>query len=176
MESLPFDLFAPHTLPSLPWDARRELPHIPAIYFVLNVAGTVLYIGRTVSLKQRFLAHHKKAYFLTEGTVHIAWFLCEDVALLDEIERALIRHFRPRLNRARPIATATVRRYTTPRAARLKQVVIRMDEAVLEEIRVQATANRRSLNGELRALLDEALSMRTFPARLQRYREPPQSP
>jgi len=50
--SLPLTI-ALFELPSLPLDARRELPATPAIYFVL-AGDTVLYVGQSVSLRQRW--------------------------------------------------------------------------------------------------------------------------
>ncbi len=40
-------------LPSVPLDERRELPDTSAIYFVL-AGDTVLYVGQSVSLRQRW--------------------------------------------------------------------------------------------------------------------------
>ena len=87
----------PSALPSLPLNERRDLPDTAAIYFVLT--GTaVLYIGQSVSLWQRWLAHHRLSQLNEYGCCRIAWMQVDDVSLLDGIERACIAHFNPLLN------------------------------------------------------------------------------
>jgi len=87
----------PAALPSVSIDERRELPDTAAIYFVLT--GTaVLYIGQSVSLRQRCLAHHRLAQLNERGGCRIAWMMVDDTSLLDELEQACITHFQPVLN------------------------------------------------------------------------------
>ncbi len=88
------------TLPSLPLANRSELPKCAAIYFVLK-GQTVLYIGRTSNLQQRWFGHHRWHQLEAVGAhICIAWLHCTDVSLLPELETALIKHFQPSLNRA----------------------------------------------------------------------------
>jgi hypothetical protein len=84
-------------LPSLPLDERRDLPDTPAIYVVM-AGDTVLYVGQSVNLRQRWLAHHRFAQLNERGGCRIAWMQVEDASLLDELERACIAHFHPVLN------------------------------------------------------------------------------
>ncbi len=84
-------------LPSLPLSERSALPDTAAIYFVL-AGHTVLYIGQSVSLRQRWVAHHRLAQLNEHGGCRIAWMQVDDVSLLDGIEQACIAHFSPLLN------------------------------------------------------------------------------
>ncbi len=85
------------SLPSLSLDDRRDLPDTAAIYVVL-AGNTVLYIGQSVSLQQRWLAHHRLKQLNEHGGCRIAWLTVDDVSLLDELEQACIAHFHPSLN------------------------------------------------------------------------------
>lgn len=88
----------PLDLPSVPLSARRQLPECPAVYFVLD-GMEVLYIGKSVNLAQRWVGHHRlKQAQKVASYPRIAWMELGDASLLDEIERALIQHFEPRLN------------------------------------------------------------------------------
>ncbi len=84
-------------LPSLPLDERGDLPDTAAIYFVL-AGDAVLYIGQSVSLRQRWLAHHRLAQLNEYGGCRIAWMTVDDAGLLDALEQACIAHFEPVLN------------------------------------------------------------------------------
>lgn len=86
------------TLPFLPVAERDSLPDCPAIYFAIDEAGEVLYIGRANSLSERWRKHHRTNQL--EGA-SVAWLTVSDVQLLPEIERAMIKHFRPSLNNSR---------------------------------------------------------------------------
>ena len=88
----------PLKLPSLPLAERSQLPRQPCVYFVLT-DESVLYIGRTVNLRDRWLGHHRWEQLkeLNES-VRVAWFKCSEHHLLNEIETALINHFEPPLN------------------------------------------------------------------------------
>jgi hypothetical protein len=86
------------SLPSVPLADRKALPASAAIYFVLS-GDTVLYIGQTWSLRQRWAAHHRLDQINEYGACRIAWIQVDDIVLLDDIERACIEHFSPVLNR-----------------------------------------------------------------------------
>lgn len=92
----------PLTLPSLPLSERSQLPNCPAIYFVMQ-NESVLYIGKTVNLAQRWAAHHKWNQLAGLDTpIRIAWLSCSDKNLLTQIETALIQQFNPELNKSIP--------------------------------------------------------------------------
>jgi len=93
----PLTALALAELPSLPIEGRRELPDMAAVYFVL-AGDTVLYIGQSGCLRQRWLAHHRLAQLGEYGACRIAWMDVSDAGLLDELEQACIAHFNPILN------------------------------------------------------------------------------
>lgn len=83
------------TLPSLPFESRKNLPKVPSVYFALK-GSTVLYVGRSICLGQRWRYHHKELALTTAGCDRIAWL--ESSENLDEIERRCIATFSPLLN------------------------------------------------------------------------------
>lgn len=89
------------TLPSMPLSKRREFPACPAIYLVVGEDQKVLYIGRTVNLRQRWKTHHKYSAFSGINGVRLAWLEVTDLYLLPPIEEGLIKHFKPPHNTSR---------------------------------------------------------------------------
>jgi excinuclease UvrABC nuclease subunit len=77
---------------------KDQLPNVAAIYFVLDAAKDVLYIGRSKSLCFRWQSHHHYARFESLPDIRIAWLTVSDMTLLPDIEKALIAHFQPPLN------------------------------------------------------------------------------
>jgi hypothetical protein len=53
------------TLPSVSLDCRKDLPECPGIYFAVDSAGTVQYIGRSNNIRQRWSQHHRYICALT---------------------------------------------------------------------------------------------------------------
>jgi hypothetical protein len=108
------NLLAPETinlssLPALPLAERHRLPDVPGIYFVMDAADTVHYIGRTKSLWSRWHAHHRRTQFSGIADLRIAYLIVTDSALLPQIEEALIDYFAPLLNRKKiPSGFATI--------------------------------------------------------------------
>jgi len=85
-------------LPSVAFEARRDLPTVQGIYFA-SVPGTMLYIGKAKNINQRWLGHHRKADVAAWKGVTLSWLAFDGSAeLLDEIERACIEYFNPVLN------------------------------------------------------------------------------
>jgi excinuclease UvrABC nuclease subunit len=87
----------PLTLPSLPLGERSRLPKCSAIYFVMR-GEHVLYIGKTINLAQRWVAHHRWGQVAKLDAIKIAWLECNDENLLAQTEVALIKLFAPELN------------------------------------------------------------------------------
>ena len=109
----------PLTLPSLPLAERSQLPKCSAVYFVTK-DDCILYIGRTANLYQRWLAHHiwQQLYGIG-GEIRVAWLECNDSELLPEIEKALIAHFKPLLNKSFAVGSQeAVRVYMSPEKKR----------------------------------------------------------
>ena len=89
----------PLTLPSLPLAERSQLPKCSGIYFVIK-DGDILYVGRTANLYQRWLVHHIWQHLYgVSGELRVAWLECSDTELLPEVEKDIIVHFKPLLNK-----------------------------------------------------------------------------
>ncbi len=86
-----------HQLPCLPIQRKSELPKISAIYFFLS-GSQVLYVGKTNSLRRRFLLHHKTIRAKQEySDIVIAWMECEP-KILSQTEKYFIGKLNPPLN------------------------------------------------------------------------------
>jgi GIY-YIG catalytic domain len=86
------------TLPFVSLDCRKDLPECPGIYFVVDNAGTVQYIGRSNNIRQRWSRHHRYNQLKMLESVVVAWLQVSDSLLLSSIEIALIEYFQPLLN------------------------------------------------------------------------------
>lgn len=103
------------TLPWFPLEQYRSFPRIPALYFVLDDAFNVLYIGRTLSLHSRWRQHHRMQDYASSPGLRVAWMFVTDPALLPALEKACIAFFRPRDNRyKRPVLTRPHRKPGPP--------------------------------------------------------------
>ena len=86
------------TLPSIPLCNRTQLPKCPGIYFVLD-GDCVLYIGKSISLRDRWATHQRWQQFAKLGSsLKIAWLESNDIEALSSIEKALIKSFNPVFN------------------------------------------------------------------------------
>jgi predicted HicB family RNase H-like nuclease len=134
------------TLPSVPFAERKHLPKCAAIYFVLNAAGTVLYIGQSINLAVRWAAHHKAAKLREHQAARIAWLVMDDVALLNAVEDACIVYFEPVCNRfydgrhaGRPVSAA----------AEFVKFPLRIPKDLMDAIRSKAARSGAPLNTEI---------------------------
>ncbi len=91
-----FDLFS---LPYLSLSEKRNLPSCPAVYFALSSQGRVLYIGRSVDIRERLRSHHRVPLLEALGGVKIAWLEQRNSIALPRLERTLIKYFNPPLNK-----------------------------------------------------------------------------
>lgn len=77
----------------------RNLPDSPGIYFALDSASRVWYVGiSTTSLRSRHAKHEKLSEFKQNKIQHIAYFVWTDVDDLEEWEIGYVRKFNPPLN------------------------------------------------------------------------------
>lgn len=89
----------PLDLPSVALKEKNQLPEIASIYFVISEKDEILYIGRTVNLKQRWATHHRLTEFLSQHeTAKVSWIEVQEVNLLSSLEKSMISHFKPNLN------------------------------------------------------------------------------
>ena len=87
-------------LPSAPISNAKALPEDAAIYFVLDAAGDIHYIGSTVNLKRRFFGHHRGIDFGLAQCDRVCFLSARNMTnkMLRQVEVALIKQFQPRLN------------------------------------------------------------------------------
>ena len=141
----------PLTLPSLLLQERRSLPECAAVYFVLNSSDEILYIGATVNLAQRWLAHHRWHQLVEMGDgIRLAWLEYSEPALLAEIEAALINHFQPTLN-CTPVPGAVKQR------GRLNAIV---PNDVFEKLLRFSEQEKRTKSQMAAILIEEAITAR----------------
>lgn len=86
-------------LPSLAFEHRRDLPIIPALYFVLDGRMNIMYIGQTANLRDRWKSHHR-ALQMENGTYRIHWKAIETEQERADDERQSIAFFRPPWNKS----------------------------------------------------------------------------
>jgi DNA-binding XRE family transcriptional regulator len=89
----------PLALPAVPLEKKSQLPTTPCVYFAIDSQGIVQYIGMTEDLKQRWVSYHRYEYLKLCNQVKISYLQIDNIALLPEIEAALIRYFNPPINR-----------------------------------------------------------------------------
>jgi excinuclease UvrABC nuclease subunit len=81
-----------------PFAQRNKLPDVPAVYVIVAVDGTALYVGATRSVVNRFKGHHREPMLRdVPFEVGIIWAQCaySDVLML---EGQLIKALNPMLN------------------------------------------------------------------------------
>lgn len=109
-------------LPSIYLLEKEKLPTCPAIYFVSDSKGQILYIGRTVNLFERWREHHRFQQlkrFNRKNRVSISWMTCSnDINTLSKLENELIKLHKPPLNWTKVVA---VIRKITPVETALQQ-------------------------------------------------------
>lgn len=84
-------------LPWLPLDELITFPRKPAIYFAIDSANRVQYIGKSIDPRKRWGQHHRFEELNSIGFIKVA-FLFIDIDSLKDTELALIRRFKPPFN------------------------------------------------------------------------------
>lgn len=135
----------PLALPFVPLEERSQLPATPAIYFAIDMAGTIRYIGRSTNPQQRWLQHHRYGDLSRIGGIRIAWLNVSSPDLLPEIEKALIKWFRPPLNRVAALEPQTAR------------VGVVMPKKTRERLEVMAKVKGWSISQTATILIEEGL-------------------
>lgn len=116
----------PESLPFVVIEAKANLPTEPCIYFAIDRFGVVQYIGKSVNPKRRWGNHHRYDELSEIGSIRIA-YLYVDADLLNEVEAALIKQFKPQLNRKSVCGEKQS-------AGMAKSVVMRIPEPIAEDI------------------------------------------
>jgi hypothetical protein len=135
----------PLTLPSLSLINRSALPPCPAVYFVLE-GDRVLYVGRSVNLRQRWMTHRRYKQLKAISNVRIAWLECSDPSLLPEIEAALIEYFQPSLN-GELIPPQDIAR-----------IVFHAPDEIKEKLERLAAKRTRSVSNLVRLIVEEEIA------------------
>lgn len=135
-------------LPAIPLSGRKNLPEVSAIYLVWSAEGKLLYIGRTVNLKNRWLNHHRLQDLALIGidNVFIAWFET-DKERLPEIEQTLIDNLEPTLNGSRGLITKSTTSLKLP---------ISLPHDLYQKLQSLASANGISMAAQVRYLISQA--------------------
>lgn len=151
----------PLTLPSLKLQERRSLPECAAVYFVLNSSDEILYIGGTVNLAQRWVAHHRWYQLIEMGDdgIRLCWLECSEPTLLPEIEASLIKHFQPTLNRTTVPVSALSAKSPTLNAI--------LPDDVFEKLLRLSEQEKRTKSQMAAILIEEAITAREQNAKKQ---------
>jgi hypothetical protein len=140
------------SLPSIPLDERKNLPECSGIYFAINSAGEIQYIGRSTNIRQRWLQHHRYTQLKALGSVQIAWLQVSDSLLLPGIESALIEYFQPLLNNTEAQEWAARRT-----RARTAQVGVKVDSALYERYKTKLRIEGISITDAIEAHMRDCL-------------------
>jgi hypothetical protein len=81
-----------------PFTDIKNLPASPGIYFAVDGAYRVWYVGIASSLRDRHMSHEKKPQFLEKKCWGLRYFLWDDMDDLQEWEDEAIHHYQPPLN------------------------------------------------------------------------------
>ncbi|MBD2683227.1 MULTISPECIES: ribbon-helix-helix protein, CopG family [Nostoc] len=135
-------------LPALPLSDRKKLPEVSAIYLVWSAEGKLLYIGRTVNLKNRWLNHHRLQDLALMGVdkVFIAWFET-DKERLPEIEQTLIDNLEPTLNGSKGLITKSTTSIKIP---------VTLNHDIYTKLQKLSAANGLSMAAQIRYLITQA--------------------
>ena len=84
-------------LPSVAFEYRRDLPTVPALYFVLSAQRDVMYVGQTGNLRKRWESH-QRAIQMQAGGYRIHWYRIDGEQERAAVEGKAISYFRPPWN------------------------------------------------------------------------------
>lgn len=83
-------------------DERRALPEAPGVYLFHDAGGTVIYVGKSVSIKQRVSSHFSaprgRAAEMIAAVERIECVVTKDESHALVTEQQFIRQYRPRFN------------------------------------------------------------------------------
>ena len=119
-------------LPSTTWPDQSLLPNQPGIYFVINADHRLLYIGATVSIRQRWYKHRKEN--LMPSGYKLSWFCPSDDLDIEAVESELVELLKPEWN-----CHFSVQHVTT-----LKRIGSQyFDQAAFDETQAQRVRGKR---------------------------------
>ncbi|MFK0735176.1 MAG: GIY-YIG nuclease family protein [Gloeotrichia echinulata GP01] len=124
------ELINPLDLPSLTLNQKNKLPEITSIYFVISEKDEILYIGRTINLRQRWATHHRLTEFLSQHeTAKVSWIEIQEANLLPSLEKSMINYFQPSLN-----------------GKKIAYLIDVEEDFPMEELEIKVAQNEKSVN------------------------------
>jgi len=154
------------TLPWLPLTEKSAFPKQAAIYFAIDSLGCVQYIGRSVNVRARWGSHHKYSTLNNLGNVKVAYLFVDMPELLPQIETALIKYFKPCLNREHAEKRVKQKKLSLCMERIRKTRTFRLDEIVIDGLnelakRKNSSANRLLENTLFELLIKEGIILNT---------------
>lgn len=147
------------TLPSILLSDRKRLPSCACIYFVIE-DQTILYIGRSKNLANRWIAHHKlNELLLRKSEIKIAWFEVESVRSVARLEEFLIEYIKPVLNQKNTLSDPVTARFTCIGEPKLSKFTFRVTSEVKREVEL---ASRGKVSDWVREAIIEQLERKGY--------------
>jgi GIY-YIG catalytic domain len=126
------EVIDPFSLPYVMMSDIHYLPTFSCLYFVIEDKQHIVYIGQSCNVRRRWRVHHIKSDLCdlnnleSARRVRIAWLEASDIDSLPQLERAMIRRFRPRLNAVlngdeKPATTTPLRMFISKGEQRRRQ-------------------------------------------------------
>lgn len=137
----------PITLPSVPLAQRANLPTTSGIYFAIDNAGTIHYIGKAHNFCERWKHHHR--YADLEGMDVNLFYLQSPIKGLVEVEKRFIQQFNPKLNKQRTGRTLV----KTAKAEGLRRFSIRIAPWYYKRLIWRATNNNQAVSAAAENIL-----------------------
>jgi hypothetical protein len=141
-------------LPFVGADRLGRLPRESAVYFVVNEAKTILYIGQSINLYQRWAMGHNQLQSFVAQSFHRVHWLCVAREELEYTEAYAIAHFNPLLNSRHPRASGMV-------VEEEKLLCARLPDALAQAFRVRLCEQRLPLARWLRQQVEAWLTHTT---------------
>ena len=85
-------------LPHIAYINKQELPKVKAIYFILDSESTLVYIGQTKNLRDRFNLHHRVKDFIDMPICSIHFLELKETDNAKHLEKRCIAFYEPYLN------------------------------------------------------------------------------
>jgi predicted GIY-YIG superfamily endonuclease len=176
-------------LPSVSLLEKGNLPNCAAIYFVSNSKGQILYIGRTVSLVERWREHHRfnqLKRFNRKDRIIISWMACSnDINTLSNLENEFIKLYKPPLNWTKVVSpirritpSETALQQSLQQLANLNTMIFGFDPIADEEpptiYLVYPAYGKRGLSGSIRSTLN-SINKKASALKWKEYHTDPKS-
>lgn len=88
-------------LPKMELKQKKHFPKVECVY-IARTEQTILYVGKTHSLYQRWAVHHRLKELMRIENVYVQWIDCTDKHLnIDKLEEGVIVRLSPTLNDSR---------------------------------------------------------------------------